>query len=46
MLELSDLNNKQKLDDLFNWSDVIYIGGNVFTLINICKKKNTKLKSI
>ena len=45
MLELSDLNNKQKLDDLFNWSDVIYIGGgNVFTLINICK--NTKLKSI
>ncbi len=47
MLELSDLNNKQKLDDLFNWSDVIYIGGgNVFTLINICKKYEVEVNLI
>lgn len=38
-IELSDLCNHQKLDNLFDWCDIVYVGGgNTFTLINLCEK--------
>lgn len=37
-LELSDLHNGQKINDIFDWCDVVYIGGgNTFTLVNLCR---------
>ncbi len=39
LIELSDLSNKPKISDLFDWADVVYIGGgNLYTLINIINK--------
>lgn len=38
-LELSDLHSNQKINDMFDWCDVVYVGGgNTFTLVNICHK--------
>lgn len=38
-IELSDLHSPQKLDILFDWCDIIYVGGgNTYTLLNLCEK--------
>lgn len=38
-LKLSDLRNQYKIDNLFNWCDVVYVGGgNTFTLVKLCQK--------
>lgn len=38
-LKLSDLHSNQKINDIFDWCDVVYVGGgNTFTLVNLCQR--------